>query len=98
MAECATTSPSERVGAYQREVQRLLTDHPEQRAGQAYFNVLRDPAYGAFDPAAAAEVAGTALDTFNHDDRIPDLMTFLEHRWSGHHPVPVCPHCGHTLG
>lgn len=46
--------------------------HPAQRYGQAVFNVLR-----LINRPWANRAHGTELDTFDHDDRVPALLTFL---------------------
>lgn len=54
--------------------------YPEQRIGQAYFNYL----WGAAESDhvhLADEIAGTDIDPFYVDARLPDFLDFVEKHW-----------------
>lgn len=53
-------------------VRASMRKWPEQRYGQAVFNVLRE-AY----PEIAEHVLGTELDPFFFDERVPALLVFM---------------------
>lgn len=57
---------------FMRNVNDYRMHHPEQRRGQAFFNVL----YVMY-PALGNSVRGTEIDPFNDDERIPYMLDFL---------------------
>jgi hypothetical protein len=57
---------------YQRQVVDYHRAHPEQRNGQAHFNVLYQ-----MNPHLADEIRGTVLDPFHRDDRVPAFLTVV---------------------
>jgi hypothetical protein len=61
-----------RLSEYLNVVESYRRDYPAWRRGQVYFNALFD-----FDPKVAEEVRATAIDTFNRDEAIPDLLEHL---------------------
>jgi hypothetical protein len=67
----------ERPGAYAYAAAKYQAEHPEQRLGQAHFNVLR-----TFDPEFADEITGTELDPFYDDGNLGPMLDALGRRWS----------------
>lgn len=57
---------------YLRNVNDYLHHHPQQRRGQAHFNVL----YIMY-PHLANSVRGTEIDPFNVDVKIPYMLDFV---------------------
>lgn len=51
---------------------KYVKKHPHIRYGQAVFNLL----YESF-PELADEIRGGGLDPFHHDDRVPQLIDWL---------------------
>lgn len=62
-------------GAMPEVIGKVRRHFPEWRLGQAWCNVLR-----VADPAAYLELAGTDIDPFYRDDRVPDFLAWLEAR------------------
>jgi hypothetical protein len=58
---------------YQNRVDRYRKEHPEQRYGQAAFNVLYDER-----PELANQVRATLLDPFHVDERLTAFLRFIE--------------------
>ena len=50
--------------------------HPNQRPGQAYFNVLY-----RIRPAMADSVRDTPLDPFHRNDVLPNFLAYVAERW-----------------
>lgn len=68
---------SDRYYQYRIRVEGYRQAHPEQRKGQAYFNVLYE-----FDPEAANEILGTPLDPFSDDyETLSNFRVWLMTRW-----------------
>lgn len=59
---------------YLTYVQRYQAMHPEQRRGQAHFNVLY-----IGHPSIANEIRGTEVDPFYDDSRIVDFLESVYH-------------------
>lgn len=68
----------ERYVEYRQRVEAYRAEHPEQRAGQAAYNVLYE-----FDPEAARQVHGTPLDPYECDyETLNEFRSWLRARWS----------------
>lgn len=63
------------MAQYFRDVSEYHREHPEQRIGQAYMNVL-----WFTDSELHAEVYGTTNDCFYQDERVHDFLGFLAER------------------
>ncbi len=50
--------------------------HPEQRAGQAFFNAL-----DAVRPDIADDIRATRLDPFHHDHVTAEVYQFVQGQW-----------------
>lgn len=63
------------VDELQRQAVAYRAEHPEQRWGQALFNVLR-----AHDLELARELTGTEADPFYLDERVGGFLLAVEGR------------------
>ena len=62
---------------YRIRVQAYMQEHPAQRTGQAYYNVLYE-----FDPEAAQQIHGTPLDPFlGGYETLSEFKAWLRARW-----------------
>jgi hypothetical protein len=69
----------DRFAAYQAAVAEYAGQHPEQRTGQAHFNVLH-----RLHPDVADRARGDrALDPFHVDERLPLFLVYVEVALSG---------------
>lgn len=57
---------------YQKAVAAYRARYPEQRSGQAHYNVL-----ATMDGHLADQVLGTKLDPFYQDARVPEFLAWL---------------------
>ena len=55
---------------------KTLSNNPNYRIGQCYFNVLWE-----IDPELANEIRGTEVDPFYLDKKIPDFLETLAKKW-----------------
>ena len=63
------------VDELQRQAVAYQAEHPEQRWGQALFNVLRE-----HDLDLARELTGTEADPFYQDERVGGFLLAVEDR------------------
>jgi len=61
------------IDDYKNSVNLYMNDHPEQRYGQALFNVL-DIEY----PELSKQIIGSMNDPFYYDYKIPNFFIWLE--------------------
>lgn len=59
-------------------VAEYMERHPDQRSGQAHFNVLY---FQAFDPEFADQIRGEELDPFYKSSKVPEFIKALRRRW-----------------
>lgn len=50
-----------------------VTDYPEQRLGQAYFNIFR-----IMYPQYEHEIFGTEFDCFHDNSKLPGFLTWVQ--------------------
>lgn len=65
-----------RLQDYLALVNRMKAEHPEWRAGQTYFNVLRDTR-----PDLSEKIRTTGLDPFHDDRNIVAFMAWVAENW-----------------
>lgn len=76
--------PPTRFTRYLRAAAVVMVTHPEQRPGQAFVNTLwHDDRFRAHAPASLQ--AGSALDPYHHDDRVPAFLAALLVSWVPDH-------------
>lgn len=70
--------PAERYDSYLAACDEYHAAHPDQREGQAHFNVLCFP---GIDPAFAESIRSGPFDPFYDDAVLPTYLDALRRHW-----------------